>query len=108
MRLLLLDALAFALGSVIATQYYVSAAHAVDRTGSDSAVTTTSALLFLYSIGAIVGPLVASYLMTLLGPAALYGYTAVIHLTLIGFTIRQMLYRAPPELRTAEGRMPHH
>ena len=37
--------LAFALGSVVSTQYYVAAAHAVDRTGSENAVTTTSALL---------------------------------------------------------------
>jgi MFS family permease len=103
-----LDALAFALGSVVSTQYYVAAAHAVDRTGSDNAVTTTSALLFLYSIGAILGPLTASYLMTVFGPAALYGYTALMHLVLIAFTLRQMLYRPAPALRTAEGRMPQH
>jgi MFS family permease len=108
MRIFVLYALAFALGSVVSTQYYVTAAHAVDRTGSENAVTTTSALLFLYSIGAICGPLVASYLMTLFGPAALYGYTAMIHLVLISFTLRQMLYRPPPVLRTAEGRMPQH
>ncbi|MFI5015625.1 MAG: MFS transporter [Hyphomicrobiales bacterium] len=108
MRVLALDGLAFALGSVVSTQYYVAAAHAVDRTGSDNAVTTTSALLFLYSIGAILGPLTASYLMTVFGPAALYGYTALIHLALIGFTLRQMLYRPAPALRTAEGRMPQH
>ena len=101
-------ALAFALGSVISTQYYVAASHAVDRTGSENAVTTTAALLFLYSIGATVGPTVASYLMTLLGPSALYGYTATIHLALIAFTLRQMLYRAPPAVRTVEGRMPQH
>jgi MFS family permease len=99
-------ALAFALGSVISTQYYVAASHAVDRTGSDNAVTTTSALLFLYSIGATIGPTVASYLMTVFGPSALYGYTALIHLALVAFTLRQMLYRPPPVLRTAEGRMP--
>ncbi|SDR42017.1 Predicted arabinose efflux permease, MFS family [Rhizobiales bacterium GAS113] len=103
-----LYALAFALGSVISTQYYVAAAHAVDRTGSDNAVTTTSALLFLYSIGAISGPPIASYLMTYFGPGALYGYTALVHLALIAFTLRQMLYRPPPALRTAEGRMPQH
>jgi MFS family permease len=105
---LALYALAFALGSVISTQYYVAAAHAVDRTGSDNAVTTTSALLFLYSIGAICGPLTASYVMTLFGPGALYGYTALVHLALISFTLRQMLYRPPPVLRSAEGRMPQH
>ena len=103
-----LDLLAFALGSVISTQYYVTAAHAVDRTGSDNAVTTTSALLFLYSIGAISGPLLASYLMTLFGPAALYGFTALMHVALIAFTLRQMLYRPPPVLRSAEGRMPQY
>ena len=108
MRILVLYALAFALGSVVSTQYYVAAAHAVDRTGSDNAVTTTSALLFLYSIGAICGPIMASYLMTVFGPGALYGYTALVHLALISFTLRQMLYRPPPVLRTVEGRMPQH
>ncbi|MBV8769462.1 MAG: MFS transporter, partial [Hyphomicrobiales bacterium] len=101
-----LYALAFALGSVVSTQYYVAAAHAVDRTGSEHAVATTSALLFLYSIGAISGPPIASYLMTVFGPSALYGYTAALHLSLLAFTLRQMLYRAPPVLRSAEGRMP--
>jgi len=86
----------------------VTAAPAVDRTGSDNAVTTTSALLFLYSIGAISGPLLASYLMTLFGPAALYGFTALMHVALIAFTLRQMLYRPPPVLRSAEGRMPQY
>jgi MFS family permease len=100
--------LAFALGSVVSTQYYVAASHAVDRTGSEHAVTTTSALLFLYSIGATVGPTIASYLMTVFGPSALYTYTAMIHLALIAFTLRQMLYRPPPILRSAEGRMPQH
>jgi MFS family permease len=108
MRVVVLYALAFALGSVVSTQYYVTAAHAVDRTGSDNAVTTASALLFLYSVGAICGPIMASYLMTVFGPAALYGYTALIHLALISFTLRQMLYRPPPVLRTVEGRMPQH
>ena len=83
--------LAFALGSVVSTQYYVAAAHAVDRTGSEHAVATTSALLFLYSIGAISGPPIASYLMTLFEPSALYGYTALLHLLLLTFTLRQML-----------------
>jgi MFS family permease len=101
-------ALAFALGSVISTQYYVAASHAVDRTGSENAVTTTAALLFLYSVGASIGPTVASYLMTVLGPAALYGYTALIHVALIAFTLRQMLFRPPPAVRSAEGRMPQH
>jgi MFS family permease len=103
---IVLYAMAFALGSVVSTQYYVAAAHAVDRTGSEHAVETTSCLLFLYSIGAISGPPIASYVMTSFGPAALYGYTALLHLLLLAFTLRQMLYRAPPILRSAEGRMP--
>jgi fucose permease len=90
----------------MATLGHVAAAPAVDRTGSENAVTTTSALLFLYSIGAICGPLIASSLMTYFGPGALYRFTALIHVALIAFTLRQMLFRPPPTLRTVEGRLP--
>ena len=71
-----------------------------------SAVGVAAALLFLYCIGAVLGPLIASTLMSFAGPAALYGHTAVVHIALIAFTLRQMLHRPAPVLRSAEGRMP--
>ena len=48
--------------------FSLSAAHANDRAGKGEFVLVNAALMLFYSIGAIVGPLAASYLMEGFGP----------------------------------------
>ncbi len=92
---------AFAIGATDAAQYYVAAAHAVDRYGRDQAVVAMSVMVVLYGIGAIAGPPLASLAMTTFGAPALYLFQAAAHGTLAVFIIRQILRAAAPERAAA-------
>lgn len=91
-----LQALGFALGGLIATQYYTTSAHTNDRAGVGRAINVSAALLFLYSIGAITGPLTASFAMQTLGPAALYLHNGALHVVVAVFVMLRILRRSPP------------
>lgn len=84
------------LGGLIATQYYTTSAHTNDRAGAGRAVNVSAALLFLYSIGAITGPLTASIAMEILGPAALFLHNAAVHIAVAVFVLLRILRRPPP------------
>jgi MFS family permease len=89
----------FIQGGLLSTQYYVTSAHTNDRTGRENAVGVASALLFLYCIGAILGPITASLAMERFGPAVLYLHNAGIHVAIAVFVIMRMRRSAAP-LRT--------
>jgi MFS family permease len=79
------------LGGLIGAQYYTTAAHTNDRAGPERAVSIASALLFLYSIGAVTGPLTAAYAMQAFGPGALHGHNALLHAALAAFVLQRMV-----------------
>lgn len=74
--------------------YSICAAHMNDFVEKDGFVEAASGLLLLYGLGAVVGPLIASAAMRYIGTNALFGYTAVVHLALVGFTVYRMSRRA--------------
>jgi len=65
--------------------YGLAAAHANDFAEPDQFVEVSGGLLLVYAFGAIIGPIVASQLMTLINAAALYGFTAAVQLFLVVF-----------------------
>jgi MFS family permease len=73
--------------------YALSAAHMNDSVEADGFVESSGALLLLYGAGAVVGPLIASPAMGYFGPAGLFGFTALVHGTLAGFTLYRMRRR---------------
>ena len=89
------------MGGIIATQYYTASAHTNDRTGRENAVGVASALLFLYCIGAILGPITASLIMQHLGPSALYLHNAGLHVAIAVFVMLRIRRRPAPGLATA-------
>jgi MFS family permease len=91
----------FVWGCVSFPVYSIAAAHANDRAEPNSYVITSSGLLLMYGVGAICGPLFASFAMTLAGAGALYLYTAVIHALLALFVWYRGLQRAQvkPEMQ---------
>lgn len=93
--------LGFLVGGLIATQYYAASAHANDRAGPGRAVSIASALLFLYSVGAITGPLTGALAMELFGPGALHLHNLALHLALAGFVLHRARAApaAPPRRR---------
>lgn len=83
--------------------YGITVAHMNDYVEPGGYVEAASGLLLVYAMGAIAGPLVSSLAMQYLGPEAMFGVTATVHLSLAGFAFYRMRRRAraPEEERAA-------
>ena len=89
----LVCALGFAVGATTMVLYTLAVSHANDRAGPAHAVTVSSGILFLYCVGAILAPVVASALMARYGAAALFVQNAVTHAGLAGFALWRVAVR---------------
>ncbi len=76
--------------------YSVAVAHANDRADAGSFVMVSAGLLMMYGLGAIIGPFLASTMMTYGSPAYLFLFTAVIHLLLAIYVIMRRFVRPQP------------
>jgi len=77
--------------------YPLCVAHANDLVHKKRAVEVSSGLLLTFSIGAILGPLVASWMMSVLGHGALFLHSALAHgLIAAAMVLRVRLRPAPP------------
>ena len=92
-------------GAVAFPLYAIAVAHANDYAEADDYVMISSGLLLMYGLGAIIGPAVASTIMTWTNAAGLYGFTGAVHLCLAGFVAYRMRRRksAPEEDHMAFG-----
>jgi MFS family permease len=96
----------FLIGTVGMTLYSVASAHANDRSDASHAITVASGLLFLYSVGAIIGPSLAAALMDRIGPQALFLFMAMVHALVLSVAIMRIRTRAPAMRREAETQVP--
>ncbi len=80
--------------------FSVAAAHAHDFADPDQRVELSAALMFFYALGAIASPLIASQLIALYGPSALFGFIALGHAALIVFGLARMRARPTQAERT--------
>ncbi len=80
--------------------YSVSTAHAHDFATDEERVELSAALMFLYALGAIASPLIASSLIAWFGPASMFVFIATIHLGLLAFGALRMRARPTPSDRT--------
>lgn len=80
--------------------YSVAAAHAHDFASDDERVELSAALMFYFALGAIAAPYVASVLIDVYGPRALFVMIAAGHLVLILFGLSRRRVRPTPEERT--------
>ena len=80
-------------GAVAFPLYALSVAHANDNADPSEYVMVSSGLLLMYGIGAILGPFVASLMMTLTSATGLYLYTGLIHLLLVLYTVPRIFRR---------------
>ena len=80
--------------------YSVATAHAHDFADDSERVELSAALMFLYAIGAIASPLIASSLIGAFGPAAMFAFIAAAHLALLVFGLLRMRARPAPDART--------
>jgi MFS family permease len=86
-------------GAVVTTVYPVSVALVNDRLDPGDMVSASGGLLFAYSIGAVVGPLVASTAMEGAGPAGLFLFCALVAAGMAAYSMMRMRVReaAPDE-----------
>lgn len=96
------DLLGLCIGGAISTQYYVLIAHVNDRTGRDNVVGIAALVLFVYCIGAMVGPVTAAAAMEQFGPLALHLHNAAVHVGFIVYVGWRIVRREAPMLRVDE------
>ncbi len=80
--------------------YSISSAHAHDFAESIERVELSAALMFLYAVGAIASPILASLIIGTFGANGMFLYIALAHLVLVVFGLLRMRVR-PAIARTA-------
>ncbi len=94
---------AFVFGMTSYPIYSVSAAYANDFAPKNFVLELNASLVFFYSIGAIMSPIVSARLIAAYGPSALFLFIAAAHLALIVFALYRMTRR-----KAAEPATPYH
>ncbi len=84
----------FFFGAFSLPLYSLSAAHANDHAEQGQYVQVAAGLLFYWSIGATIGPYIASLLMQNSAPGVMFTYTSIVHASLIVITLWRMHVRA--------------
>jgi len=77
--------------------YGMSTAHANDYAKPNEFVAISGGLLLIYGIGSVIGPSIAPFVMSQIGPSGLFAYTAVIHSMLALYAIYRMVVRDAPK-----------
>jgi len=90
---LVLIALAAVVGGTALVLYPLASSHTQDLAGRENAVEVSTGLLLAYTIGAIVGPTTAAWMMERIGPQALFIHNGVIHLGFVVFIVWRLWQR---------------
>ncbi|WP_105385795.1 MFS transporter [Neorhizobium alkalisoli] len=92
----------FLFGAFSMPLYSLCSAHGNDYAKDGEHALVSAGLLFYWSAGATVGPLMASMLLEYYGPRAFFAYTSFIFIGFMIFTLRRMQARpsVPPSQRT--------
>lgn len=88
--------LALLFGASALPIYAICAAHTFDFVDRSDFVEASSGLLLANGIGAVIGPVIAAYVMRKVGPEGLFLTTAGCHLALLAFVAWRMTRRAAP------------
>jgi len=88
-------AMSFFLGGFCFTLYPISINHACDNIDGKAILAATQGLLFAYSIGSSVGPLISSWFMSFMGPRGMFVFFILLTGTLAFFF--QMRSRIRPD-----------
>jgi MFS family permease len=97
---------AFIFGMTTFPIFSVSTAHANDFTKAKDVVEVNASLMFLYGIGAIFSPFIASGLIERFGPPALFIFISVAHVGLVLFGLTRMLARPTRARKTRYAYIP--
>ena len=86
---------AFLFGFFAFPLYALSVAHMNDFVDPDGYVEAAGGMLLVFAVGAAIGPLFASAVISAVGVEFLFAYTAFIHAVTAGFAIFRMRKRTP-------------
>jgi hypothetical protein len=75
--------------------YSLAAAHGYDKTPASDMVATAATILLANAVGAVIGPLVASAVMSGVGPRGLFLFTAILQAMLAGYVFYRIRVQAP-------------
>jgi len=102
-----LIAMALAFGGAISSVYPLCVAQTFDRLERRYYVAASGRLLMVYSIGATVGPLLASFLMSIYGPASFFLFESAVAVTYAIFVLMSVwLGRSLPAVEGREKFVP--
>lgn len=85
---------AFAYGLFAFPLYALCVAHTNDFAEQNRYLEVACGLLLVYAVGAVIGPIIASVFMRFIGPGGLFAFTAIIHLSIIAYTVHRLRRRA--------------
>ncbi len=88
-------ALAGVFGGSAFLLYPLSVAHANDFVEADDRISVSAGLILFFSVGAIIGPMLASVPMGLIGPEGLFFLTAAAGVGMAVFSTRRLLVARP-------------
>ncbi|MGB7206122.1 MAG: MFS transporter [Anderseniella sp.] len=88
----------FMFGAFALPLYSLSAAHANDHANPGQYVIVAAGLSFFFSLGAMIGPLMAAQVLKVLGPDYFFTYTSVVHLIFVVVTLWRLSVRATPDM----------
>lgn len=80
---------AFMFGGAVCAIYPIVVAHLVDHLTQDNILSGNAGILLLYGIGAMIGPALAGYLMTLGGPTAMPAFFVAVLIPLTLYVLLQ-------------------
>ena len=80
-------ALGFAIGLTTYSLYTLAVSYANDRAKPQDFTQISVGLLFVYCVGAIAAPTLASIGMRAFGPGALFRQNAIVHVVIVAFTL---------------------
>ena len=89
----LIGALFAVFGGFAESLYAVGVAHANDRADKTDYVALSSTLLFVWALGAAIGPTSGTFAIQLISPSAFFGYVIVLTLAFTSFSIWRLSRR---------------
>jgi MFS family permease len=84
-------------GSLAFPMYSLAVSHINDVARGDQLVATAAGVLFVYGMGSIAGPIIASILMTIFGPVGYFWSLAAFFSPIVVFSFYRIATRARPE-----------
>lgn len=95
-----------AVGALTYPLYPLGLAELNDRLSPDEILAAGAKLVLVYALGGVAGPLVASGLMSSIGPEGFWWYQLVLHAALGGFTLYRLTRLAPAETHSPYSPLP--